>query len=44
MKRIAVFCGANVGVDSVYATAARALADVMAAQQIELVYGAGSVD
>lgn len=43
MRRLAVFCGANPGLDPVYTQAARSLADVMAAEGIELVYGAGSV-
>lgn len=43
LKRIAVFCGSNPGNDPAYAEAAIALADVMAAANIELVYGAGSV-
>ncbi|MEL6358023.1 MAG: TIGR00730 family Rossman fold protein [Bacteroidota bacterium] len=43
MKKIAVFCGANPGIDPIYASAAKGLAEVMAAQNMELVYGAGSV-
>lgn len=42
-KRIAVFCGANPGNDPAYRAGAIALADVLAANNIELVYGAGNV-
>lgn len=41
--KIAVFCGANPGHRPIYARAAQRLADVMAAANIDLVYGAGSV-
>jgi len=43
IKRVAVFCGANTGNDPLYTQAAQALADVLAARDIDLVYGAGSV-
>jgi uncharacterized protein (TIGR00730 family) len=43
LKSICVYCGASMGADPVYATAARALARVLAEQNIALVYGGGKV-
>ncbi|NCF72005.1 MAG: TIGR00730 family Rossman fold protein [Gammaproteobacteria bacterium] len=39
MKRICVYCGSNAGSRSVYADAARELADVLVRHDLELVYG-----
>ena len=39
MQRICVYCGSNTGVRSVYADAARELADVLVRHDLELVYG-----
>ena len=43
MKSIAVYCGASFGADLKYADAARALAQVLVAHNIGLVYGGGNV-
>jgi len=43
MKRIAVYCGSSKGVRPEYAAAALALGTLLAREQIELVYGGGSV-
>jgi uncharacterized protein (TIGR00730 family) len=43
MKSIAVYCGASFGADPKYADAARALAQVLVAHNIGLVYGGGKV-
>ncbi|MBY0589107.1 TIGR00730 family Rossman fold protein [bacterium] len=43
MERIAVFCGSKSGSKPIYADAARALGRALAEQQIELVYGGGSI-
>ncbi len=43
MERICVFCGTNPGARADYAQAARRLGEVLAAEQIELVYGGASV-
>jgi uncharacterized protein (TIGR00730 family) len=43
MKSIAVYCGASFGADPKYADAARALAQVLVAHNIGLVYGGGNV-
>ncbi|MCC9136417.1 TIGR00730 family Rossman fold protein [Pontibacter silvestris] len=43
MKSIGVFCGANMGNSKVYTKAAARLGDLMAAQNITLVYGGGKV-
>jgi uncharacterized protein (TIGR00730 family) len=43
MQAIAVYCGASSGADPAYAAAARALARVLVAQNISLVYGGGNV-
>jgi uncharacterized protein (TIGR00730 family) len=43
MKSIAVYCGASFGADPVYADTARALAQVLVAHNIGLVYGGGKV-
>ena len=43
MKAIAVYCGASFGADPKYADAARALAQVLVAHNIGLVYGGGNV-
>ena len=39
MRRICVYCGSNAGTRSVYADAARDLADVLMRHELELVYG-----
>ena len=43
MKSIAVYCGASMGADPVYADAARALAQALVEHNIALVYGGGKV-
>ena len=43
MKNICVFCGASPGSNPVYVEAARALGEKMAANDIRLVYGGGSL-
>jgi uncharacterized protein (TIGR00730 family) len=43
MKSIAVYCGASLGANPVYADAARTLAQVLVAHNIGLVYGGGKV-
>jgi uncharacterized protein (TIGR00730 family) len=43
MKRLCVFCGSNSGHDPVYRTEAEKLGRLLAARDIELVYGAGNV-
>lgn len=43
MKSIAVYCGASFGAKPLYADAARALAQVLVAHNIGLVYGGGKV-
>lgn len=43
MKNICVFCGSSSGYDPVYKKAARRLGDVIATENMRLVYGAGSV-
>lgn len=43
MKRIAIFCGSNVGDNPIYIQAAKAMGKALVDQQIELVYGAGNV-
>ncbi len=43
LKRICVFCGTNPGSRPAYGSAARELGRVLASQDIELVYGGGSV-
>jgi uncharacterized protein (TIGR00730 family) len=43
LNRICVFCGTNAGTGPAYGRAARALGRVLAAQEIELVYGGASV-
>ena len=43
MKSIAVYCGASFGANPLYADAARALAQVLVAHNIALVYGGGNV-
>ncbi len=42
-KSICVYCGANAGVNPVYAEAARALARALVDENIALVYGGGNV-
>lgn len=39
VRRICVYCGSNLGGRSIYADAARELADVLVRQDLELVYG-----
>ena len=43
MKRACVFCGSHAGLDARHARAARSLGQELAARDIELIYGAGSV-
>ena len=43
LKSIAVYCGASMGTDPVYADAARVLAQALVAHNIALVYGGGNV-
>ena len=43
MKAICVYCGANAGVDPVYADAARALGRALVENNLSLVYGGGNV-
>ena len=43
MKAIAVYCGANAGVDPVYAEAARTLGTMLAERGVALVFGGGHV-
>jgi uncharacterized protein (TIGR00730 family) len=43
MKTIAVYCGASLGVNPLYAEAARALAQALVEHNIGLVYGGGKV-
>jgi len=42
-KRVCVFCGSSAGFDSVYRDAALSMGQLLAAEGMELVYGAGSV-
>jgi len=41
VRRLAVYCGSALGSDPVFADAARATAEAMVANEIELVYGGG---
>lgn len=43
MKRLCVYCGSSSGSDPAYTAAARELGQLLAAQQIELIYGGGRV-
>lgn len=43
MRRVCVFCGANLGVSTVYAQAAEELGRVLGQRGMELIYGGGSV-
>src|SRR3954470_15958296 len=43
IERICVFCGTNPGTRDAYGVAARRLGEVLAAAQVELVYGGASV-
>jgi uncharacterized protein (TIGR00730 family) len=43
MKSLCIYCGSSIGASSVYAEAARAMAAVMVANGITLVYGGGRV-
>ena len=43
MKRLCVFCGSSLGVNSAYAEAATTLGTLLAARGIGLVYGGGNV-
>ena len=43
IRRICVYCGANVGARPVYAEAARRLGELLGAQKLGLVYGGGNV-
>ena len=42
MNRLCVYCGSSSGADAVYAAAARDLASLLVAADIELVYGGGA--
>lgn len=41
MKRLAVYCGASMGADPMFADIARSLGEEMARREIDLVYGGG---
>ncbi len=43
MKSLCVYCGSSTGHNPAYAAAARELGQLLAAQQIELIYGGGRV-
>lgn len=43
LRRVAVFCGSNVGTDPAYAHAARDLGELLVERGIDLVYGGGHV-
>jgi len=43
IRRICVFCGSNLGTNPAYQKAASALARILVARRIEIVYGAGNV-
>ena len=43
MKKIAVYCGSSVGVDSIYSDKAKELGEMMAELSIGLVYGGASI-
>ena len=43
MKRICVFCGSNAGSNPIYCAEAEKLGRLLAAREIELVYGAGNI-
>ena len=43
MKRIAVFCGASIGKNTIYSEQAKALGLFMANENIDLVYGGGKI-
>jgi predicted Rossmann-fold nucleotide-binding protein len=43
MKSLCVYCGSSFGINASYTNAARALAQEMVAQNIELIYGGGKV-
>jgi len=43
MKKIAVFCGSSAGLNPIYTDITRQLGELLAAQEITLVYGAGNV-
>ncbi|HAR36092.1 MAG TPA: TIGR00730 family Rossman fold protein [Acidobacteria bacterium] len=43
MKKIAVFCGSQTGRNEIYARKARELARVLAARDLELVFGGGGI-
>jgi len=43
IRRICVFCGSSLGIDSEYALAASALAEYLTAQKIGIVYGGSNV-
>lgn len=43
MKSLCVFCGSNAGHNPIYRAAAEKLGRLLAARQIELVYGAGNI-
>src|SRR4051812_27113832 len=42
-KRLCVFCGSQIGLDSVFAQDARQLGQAMAKRGVELVFGAGHI-
>ncbi len=43
MKNISVFCGSSMGYDSIFKEQAKALGELLAKQEIQLIYGAGNV-
>ena len=43
LKKICVFCGSSAGADPIFRSAATAFGSLLASEQIDLVYGAGSV-
>lgn len=43
MKRVCVFCGSSAGFDPIYREAAEALGRLLAARDIEVVYGGGNI-
>lgn len=43
MKRICVFCGSNAGHNPIYRAEAEKLGRLLAARNIELVYGGGNI-
>ena len=42
-RRICVFCGSNLGIDTIYRAAAVNLGRLLAKREVELVYGGGNI-